>query len=133
MYRSVKTLVADHRRLFTAAAAAFAVLWFALVGHRLQGDGSPGVLAWWTALCALSVANACAWRVSAAALERRRSAVEPDDYALQRWQLLLSAAYVFGCGFRSLLPRADVQRIGLFDSWASSVMVGRSVATVAEL
>jgi hypothetical protein len=31
------------------------------------------------------------------------------------------------------LPRADVQRIGLFDSWASSVMVGRSVATVAEL
>jgi hypothetical protein len=47
--------------------------------------------------------------------------------------LLLSAAYVFGCAFRSLLPRADVQRICLFDTWLSSVAVGRSVATVAEV
>ena len=45
----------------------------------------------------------------------------------------LCAAYVFGCAFRSLLPRADVQRICLFDTWLSSVMVGRSVATVAEI
>ena len=47
--------------------------------------------------------------------------------------LLLCAAYVFGCAFRSLLPRADVQRICLFDTWLSSVAVGRSVATVAEV
>ena len=47
--------------------------------------------------------------------------------------LLLSAAYVFGCAFRSLLPRADVQRICLFDTWLSSVFAGRSVATAAEL
>jgi hypothetical protein len=47
--------------------------------------------------------------------------------------LLLCAAYVFGCAFRSFLPRADVQRICLFDTWLSSVAVGRSVATVAEI
>jgi len=47
--------------------------------------------------------------------------------------LLLSAAYVFGCAFRSFLPRADVQRICLFDTWLSSVVVGRSIATVAEI
>src|SRR5262249_47027727 len=47
--------------------------------------------------------------------------------------LLLCAAYVFGCAFRSFLPRADVQRICLFDTWLSSVMIGRSVATVAEV
>jgi hypothetical protein len=41
--------------------------------------------------------------------------------------LLLCAAYVFGCAFRSFLPRADVQRICLFDTWLSSVVVGRSV------
>jgi hypothetical protein len=46
---------------------------------------------------------------------------------------LLCAVYVFGCAFRSLLPRADVQRICLFDTWLSSVVVGRSVATVAEI
>jgi hypothetical protein len=32
-----------------------------------------------------------------------------------------------------VLPRADVQRISLFDTWLSSVFVGRSVATVAEI
>jgi hypothetical protein len=47
--------------------------------------------------------------------------------------LLLCAAYVFGCAFRSVLPRADVQRICLFDTWLSSVFVGRTVATVAEV
>ena len=54
-----------------------------------------------------------------------RSDIEP--------MLLLCAAYVFGCAFRSILPRADVQRICLFDTWLSSVFVGRSVATVAEV
>src|SRR5258707_1791810 len=47
--------------------------------------------------------------------------------------LFLCAAYVFGCAFRSFLPRADVQRICLFDTWLSSVVVGRTVATVAEV
>ena len=47
--------------------------------------------------------------------------------------LLFCAGYVFGCAFRSFLPRADVQRICLFDTWLSSVFVGRTVATVAEL
>jgi len=46
---------------------------------------------------------------------------------------LLGAVYVFGCAFRSVLPRADVQRICLFNGFLSSVLVGRSVATVAEL
>ena len=53
---------------------------------------------------------------------------------LPRWALLLfCAAYVFGCAFRSFLPRADVQRICLFDTWLSSAFIGRSVATVAEV
>lgn len=46
---------------------------------------------------------------------------------------VLSGIYVIGCGFRSVLPRGDVQRLVLVDSWLSSVVVGRSVATVAEL
>jgi hypothetical protein len=47
--------------------------------------------------------------------------------------LFLCGAYVFGCAFRSFLPRADVQRICLFDTWLSSVVIGRSVATAAEV
>jgi hypothetical protein len=91
------------------------------------------VVAWWAVLCGLSVCNVCLWHLSAVAVTRRRAAVEPAAYGLQWQLLLLSAVYVFGCGFRSILPRADVQRIGLYDSWASSVMVGRTVAMVAEL
>ena len=47
--------------------------------------------------------------------------------------LALGAVYVLVCAFRSVLPRADVQRICLFDTWLSSVLIGRSVATIAEI
>ena len=47
--------------------------------------------------------------------------------------IFVSAVYVFGCAFRAVLPRADVQRICLFDTWLSSVALGRSIATLAEI
>jgi hypothetical protein len=59
--------------------------------------------------------------------------VSPDSAFDIKLMLFLCAAYVFGCAFRSFLPRADVQRICLFDTWLSSVVIGRSVATVAEV
>ncbi len=40
---------------------------------------------------------------------------------------------MFGCAFRSVFPVYDVPRLVLFDTWLSSVAVGRSVATLAEL
>ena len=40
---------------------------------------------------------------------------------------------MFGCAYRSVLPVFDVQRLCMFDTWLSSVIVGRSVATLAEL
>ena len=49
------------------------------------------------------------------------------------WHVLLSAGYVLGCAYRSVFPVYDVQRLVMVDSWLSSVVVGRSVATVAEL
>ena len=85
---------------------------------------------WWVFLVATSVGNILAWGWTNYFLWRARAAESP---AALRWALLLSGAYVFGCAFRSFLPRADVQRICLFDTWWSSVFVGRSVATVAEL
>jgi hypothetical protein len=133
MYRSAKTLLADHLALLVIAAAGFAVLWNVVLASRPVEILSSGVATWWVSLCAVSIFNICGWRVSAAALTRRKLSLDPAVYVFQRRQLLLSAVYVLGCGFRSILPRADVQRIGLYDSWMSSVLVGRSVATVAEL
>jgi hypothetical protein len=89
------------------------------------------VKAWWLALIGVSVVNICAW-VLAGVLPLRRAAGDPA-LPTRRRQLLLSAPFVFGCAFRSVFPRADVQRICVVDSWLSSVAVGRSVATIAEL
>jgi hypothetical protein len=133
MYRIAKTVVADHPCLLVGSGLAFLALWHFLLCHQPSDVTANGVVLWWTVLCAVSVANVCGWRISAVALARRKPATDPAFFAFQRWQLLLSAVYVVGCGFRSILPRADVQRIGLVDSWVSSVLVGRSVATVAEL
>ena len=84
-------------------------------------------LAWWWAMLTLvSVVNIALWFL----LYRELSAQPVGSMELM---LLLCAAYVFGCAFRSVLPRADVQRICLFDTWLSSVLVGRSVATIAEV
>ncbi len=94
---------------------------------------SADVFWWWLFLCAVSGLNILAWSLSASVLVRRQAVLSADAYAPRRWQLLLSAGYVFGCAFRSALPVYDVPRVCLFDSWLSSVIVGRSVATFAEL
>jgi hypothetical protein len=83
---------------------------------------SPAVLLWWALLSAVSVGNIVAWTwVSRGAPANRRR------------QRALSLVFVLVCAFRSFLPRADVQRICLVDSWWSTVLVGRAVATIAEL
>jgi hypothetical protein len=94
---------------------------------------SGGVIWWWGFLCGVATLNIVAWSLSAVALKRRQSGMPPEAYGVRRLQLLLSAVYVFGCAFRSALPVFDVPRICLFNTWLSSVIVGRSVATLAEL
>src|SRR5262245_17119825 len=93
---------------------------------------SNPVALWWRLLTLVSGLNIAVWFVMYRTLQ------EPGAGGLGSLtdiglMLLLCAAYVFGCAFRSLLPRVDIQRICLFDTWLSSVMVGRTVATVAEV
>lgn len=88
---------------------------------------------WWTLLCVVSVVNVLAWSGSALIFWRQKTTWHPHSWQLIRLQLLLSAAYVLGCAYRSVFPVFDIQRLCLVDSWMSSVMVGRSVATVAEV
>jgi hypothetical protein len=90
---------------------------------------------WWAALSAVSLINMVAWCIAARALQRMRPSGRNEQtvYGARRTQLLLSLVYVLVCAFRSFLPRADVQRICLVDTPLSSVFIGRTVATVAEL
>lgn len=98
---------------------------------------SPTLL-WWYALCAVSAANAVAWMLFARGHLRDRSAIRAAGAAAaprwgSGWQLVFCGGYVAGCAFRSVFPVFDVPRLGLVESPLSSVLIGRSVATVAEL
>jgi hypothetical protein len=93
---------------------------------------SNPVIWWWGSLTLVSGVNIAVWFLLYHQLHQQPTS-GAGGVAGIGVMLLLCAAYVFGCAFRSFLPRADVQRICLFDTWLSSVVVGRSVATVAEI
>jgi hypothetical protein len=95
-------------------------------------DWRNPIAIWWSFLVLVSVANVLLWRLLHRRY-RRRTSERGDGTFRVELMVLLCAAYVFGCAFRSVLPRADIQRICLFDTWLCSVLVGRSVATVAEV
>src|SRR6202161_2792391 len=109
----------------------------ALLSSRAASRSQFGSLAWsnplawwWGMLTLVSGVNVAVWFALYRELPHQPAAGSASGTGLM---LLLCAGYVFGCAFRSVLPRADVQRICLFDTWLSSVVVGRSVATVAEI
>lgn len=79
---------------------------------------------WLGSLAALAVLNTGLWVWIARSAARTRY-IET--------QLLLSAVYVGVCGFRSLVPRIDVERICLWDTWLSAILLGRTAATIAEV
>ena len=84
------------------------------------------VLWWWSFLLVVSVGNLALWVVIA-----REMHGFSDGYVAQ--QLVLSGIFTAACAFRSILPRVDLERQCLWNSRLSSIFVGRTVATVAEL
>jgi len=85
------------------------------------------------ALRVIAALNVALWSLAAAAVMREHASLHAGSGTAWYTQLLLSAVYVAGCAFRSFLPVIDIPRVVLIDSRLSSVLVGRSVATVAEL
>ena len=94
---------------------------------------STGVLVWWVSLTTISALNVAAWIMVARGFARQTRSLDRRQRATRRAQLVLSALFVSGCAFRSLLPLAEGQRFCLFHSWISAAVISRSVATVAEL
>jgi hypothetical protein len=90
-------------------------------------------MVWWALLCTVSLFNVLVWSATAARAHRRSLGLHPLTRQAMRLQAWLSAGYVLGCAYRSVFLVYDVGRQVLVDSWLSSVVVGRSVATIAEL
>jgi hypothetical protein len=95
---------------------------------------APGsILAWASVLGVIGIFNLWLWRRVGAGVTRDEGGMTPAERRYRHRQLALAATFTIGCAFRSIWPRADVQRIVLHDTFLSSVAIGRSVATVAEL
>jgi hypothetical protein len=92
-----------------------------------------GVHIWWYLISSISILNIIALLYSAKIFTNRKQSINPDIYPGRKALLWLSGIYTFGCAFRSFLPRIDLERICLVDSWFSTMFVGRTVATLAEL
>jgi hypothetical protein len=100
---------------------------------KTEGLTSHAVAWWHRSLRAIAVLNVALWSLSAVAVTREHASIDVAPDAAGYLQLLLSGVYVAGCAFRSALPVIDIPRLVLVDSRLSSVLVGRSVATLAEL
>jgi len=97
-------------------------------GHVAAQTTPPAdlrALSWWRALCILAGANVGLWLIA--------WYVGPGGSAYANWHLGLSGVYVMVCAYRSVLPRIDLERRVLVDSPLSSIMLGRTAATVAEI
>ncbi len=94
-------------------------------------DFSTEVWLWW-GMAAIGLLSLVLWAVSAWSVLRRS---EPAQAILRyrRWQLLLSAGCVLGCASGSFVLWADVQRLSSIDGLSANVLVGRTIATVAEV
>lgn len=88
------------------------------------------LLAWRLSLLSLALGNLLllAWTAT-----RLRPWLQGADAGLRRRLLLLAAGYTLGCAWRSVFPVFDVPRLVMLDAWPSSILLGRSVATAAEL
>lgn len=95
---------------------------------------------WWAILSSISTLNIAIWLHSyrtllgAGSLDNDGArGGDGDGHPYQRYHLMLSGIYVFACAYRSFLPRIDLERYCLWDTIFSSIFLGRSAATVAEI
>jgi hypothetical protein len=80
---------------------------------------------WWEFLCLVAVVNILIWSWALGAHSEMQN--------FSSTQAILSGLYVLVCAFRSFFPRIDLERYCLFDIALSSIVLGRSLATLAEI
>lgn len=91
------------------------------------------VYSWWVILSAVSIVNIGVWIYLLICFVQRKCVIHSELHLWRKWIFWLSGVYVFVCAFRSFLPRIDIERVCLVQTWLSNMFVGRSLATIAEL
>jgi len=93
--------------------------------HQSRRGEEHKTASWWKILVSISAFNVVVWIWSFSTIEKANS--------WQRRHLLLSGIYTLVCFYRSVLPRIDLERYCFIDTQLSSMTLGRSAATVAEI
>ncbi len=91
------------------------------------------VIIWWNSLCLIACLNITLLFISYRLYKKNQKSNSSESNKIRWKQFLLAGLYAIGCSFRAILPRGDLRRIVMVDSWISSVVIGRTVATIAEL
>lgn len=91
------------------------------------------IITWWIILSSIAVLNIGLISYAYIVLKRKKSDWKAELFSFRKIQFYMSALYVAGCAFRSFFPRGDVHRVVLYDGYVSAVVIGRSVATIAEI
>jgi hypothetical protein len=99
----------------------------------MEINGVKYVEIWWYALCIISIFNISAWFFSYKLLLQNRKKYLAEIFDGRIIIAWLSFVYVQVCAFRSFFPRIDLERICLVDHWLSSVLIGRTLTTFAEV
>lgn len=92
----------------------------------------PAVLQWWAGISAVAVVNLILLAWSATRVLGGAHA-SPEVARYRRLQLFFGGLYVVGCASRSFILRSDGRRYAMIDHFLSSVFVGRTTATIAEM
>ncbi len=96
-------------------------------------ENTTTVYLWWGLMSCVTLFNLGLLAYTYKIFKERKAEYSPLVLMIRKAHLVCATIYVFGCGFRSFVPRGDVRRIVLIDHWISAIAIGRSVATIAEL
>ena len=90
-----------------------------------EGLEENKTMLWWRILSGFATFNIILWVILLFTVDSSKPYIW--------WQLIFSGIFTFVCGFRSYFPRICLERYCLFDSFFSSIVLGRSLATIAEV
>ena len=93
--------------------------------NLVSNSESYKTFAWWKLLCLIAFINIILWSWVVATYE--------DTHSNFYIHATLSGVYILVCAFRSFFPRIDLERYCLHDTPLSSIALGRTCATLAEI
>ena len=90
-----------------------------------EGLEENKTMLWWRILSGFATFNIILWVILLVTVDSSKPYIW--------WQLIFSGIFTFVCAFRSYFPRICLERYCLFDSFFSSIVLGRALATIAEV